>query len=278
MVHRQNRVGARIAVLSVVLFTLALGMSSLSAQGVVSSIAQGFQTNDANVKTGAVVSLKAGSPNTVELSTIKNLPEVIGVVGSSSLIELSDGVTSVKIVTSGTTPTLVSDINGTIRTGDRITTSPIAGVGMKATTSGLVIATAQSNFSNAASEMRTVKDKSGKDQAVRIGAVRAQIDKVYYEAPGDQNSFLPPAWQDFANNVAGHQVSPIRVMLASLLGVVLFGVIAVLLYSAVRSSIISIGRNPLSEPAVHKSLLQVGISILGVLVFAAIVIYLILTT
>lgn len=278
MLHHKGRSGARIIVLGVALFMLALGMSSLSAQEIVSSIAQGFQTDDSNVKTGALVGLKPGSPNTVELSSTQNVAQIIGVVGSSSLIELSNGTTSVKIVTSGTASTLVSDMNGEVKVGDRITASPISGVGMKATTSGLVIATAQSNFSDAESEARTVKDKSGQEQTVHVGAVQAQIDKVFYQAPEDQNSFLPPALQDFANSVAGHQVSPIRVMLAALLGIVLCGAIAVLLYSAVRSSIISIGRNPLSEPAVHKSLLQVGISILGVLVFAAIVIYLILTT
>jgi len=143
---------------------------------------------------------------------------------------------------------------------------------------GLVIGTAQSNFDSADLKKQTVKDKSGKQQTVRIGAVEDQVDKVYYQAPDDKSSFLPVAWQDFANNVAGHQVSPIRVMLAAILGIVLFGVIAVLMYSAVRAAIISIGRNPLSEPAVHKSLFQVGVSVLGVLVFAAIVIYLILTT
>ncbi len=256
---------------------LSLGMSSLSAQGV-SSIAQGFRTSDSNVGTGTLVSLMAGTPNTVELSTPANLPQIIGVVGESSLIELSNGNNSVKVVTSGTTSTLVSDLNGTIKVGDRITTSPITGIGMKATNSGFVIAIAQSDFSKAARKSQTITDRSGKEKTVQIGAVQAQIDKVYYQAPDEQSSFLPAAWQDFANGVAGHQVSPVRVMLAALLGIVIFGVVAVLMYSAVRSSIISIGRNPLSEPAVHKSLLQVGVSILGVLVFASIVIYLILTT
>ncbi len=264
--------------LAVGAFTLALGMTSLlSAQGV-SSIAQGFQAANANISPGALVSLTSGSPNTVELSTTQNVADIIGIAGESSLIELSNGSSTVKVVTSGTTSTLVSDINGAVKTGDRITASPIAGVGMKATTSGLVIGTAQSTFDASRSKTGQIKDKAGKEKTVHIGTVQAQIDKVYYSAPEDENTFLPPAWQDFANNVAGHQVSPIRVMLAAMMGFVLFAVVAILMYSAVRSSIISIGRNPLSEPAVHKSLFQVGVSILGILVFAAIVIYLILTT
>jgi hypothetical protein len=52
----------------------------------------------------------------------------------------------------------------------------------------------------------------------------------------------------------------------------------VLLYSAVKSSIISIGRNPLSEKAVQKSIFQIGFTVLGILLLTLITIYLILTT
>jgi hypothetical protein len=258
---------------------LTLGVSSLSAEGA-SSIAQGFQTSDPNVVSGALVSLKDGTPNTVELGTPQNTDQLIGVAGNKSLIELSNGTGNgtVQIVTNGSTGTLVSDINGSIKTGDKITTSPIAGVGMKATTSTLVIGTAQADLSSVKTEARTVKDKKGKEQTVHIGTVPLQVDKVFYQATTDQNSFLPPVLQDFANSVAGHQVSAVRVLISGLLVVFLFTAVTILLYSAVRSSIISIGRNPLSEQAVHKSLLEVGLTIVGVLVFTIIVIYLILTT
>jgi len=64
---------------------------------------------------------------------------------------------------------------------------------------------------------------------------------------------------------------------AALLVLFLFAAVIILLYSAVRSSIISIGRNPLSENAVRKGLLEVGLTVVGVLAFTVIVIYLILT-
>ena len=69
-----------------------------------------------------------------------------------------------------------------------------------------------------------------------------------------------------------------RVVVAGLLILFIFVTVVVLLYSSVRSSIISIGRNPLSESAVRKSLLQVGLTIFGVMAFTVIVVYLILTT
>lgn len=263
--------------LGVAMLILIIGVSSLSAQGV-SSIAQGFQTKDSGVVSGAIVSLKDNTPNTVELATPSNVQNLIGIAGSKSLIELSNGTGSVQVVTNGTTSALVTDINGDVKTGDRITASPIAGVGMKATTSGVVVGTAQANLSGVTTHTQQVTDKKGKAVNVKIGSVPVQVDKVFYQAPTDTDSFLPPVLSDFASSVAGHEVSPVRILAASLLIALLFVIVTILLYSAVRSSIISIGRNPLSEQAVHKSLLEVGLTIVGVLVFTVIVVYLILTT
>jgi hypothetical protein len=176
-----------------------LGVSSLSAQSA-SSIAQGFQTDDPNVVAGAIVGLKEGPGNAVELSSTTNADQVIGVVGDTSLIELSGSPSSVQIVTNGNAVAFVSDINGPVKIGDRITTSPVKGVGMKATESVLVIATAQADLSSVESETRTITDKSGKKQTVHIGAIPVQVDKVFYEVSQASNSFLPPVLQDFANN------------------------------------------------------------------------------
>lgn len=249
----------------------------LGAQGA-SSIAQGFQTTDENIVEGALVSLKQNTPNAVELSSTARVDQLVGVVGDRPLIELSDGTNSVQVVTSGVTVALVSDINGTVRPGDRITASPIEGVGMKATESGITVGTAQANLSSADTTDRSIKDKEGKQQTVKIGLIPIQVDTVYYSATSDEgSSFVPSAIQDLANNIAGRQVSAIRVLVASVLLLLLLVSVVVLLYSSVKSSIISIGRNPLSENAVHKSLFQVGLTIVGLLAFTVILIYLILT-
>jgi len=247
------------------------------AQGT-SSISQGFQSTDTKIVVGALVSLKQGTPNTLELGTEDNAERLLGVVGNKSVIELTTGKSSVQVVTNGSVTVLVSDINGSIKDGDKIAASPIAGVGMKATASTLVIGTAQADLSTADTDSRSVTDRHGKEKTVRIGAIPVQVDKVFYQATPSQNSFLPPVLQQFASTVAGHEVSSMRVVISALLVLLLFTVVTVLLYSSIRSSIISIGRNPLSKESIYKSLLEVGLSVLGMLVFAAIVIYLILTT
>lgn len=274
--HQINSSKVRLG-LALVVCMLILGMSSLSVQGA-SSIAQGFETDDPGVVSGALVSLKSGTGNTIELSTSENIDRILGVVGQDSLIELSNGVGTVQVVTTGEAVALVSDINGDVKTGDKITASPIAGVGMRALTSTMVIGSAQANLSEADTETRSVTDRDGAKRSVRIGAIPLHVDKVFYEAQQDENSFVSPALQDFANSVAGRSVSPIRVMVAGFLILFVSVTVVVLLYSSVRSSIISIGRNPLSESAVRKSLLQVGLTVFGVMAFAVIVVYLILTT
>lgn len=249
---------------------------SVHAQGN-SSIAQGFQTKDTNVVAAALVSVARDDPKSIELSSTDNLARLVGVVSNKSLIDLSDGSDNVRVVRSGLTLALVSDLNGKVLNGDKITASPIEGVGMKATQSGIVAGAAQGELAGVQTEARTITSKTGERQTVHIGLLPVQVSVAFYSAPEKKVSFIPGPLQDLANNVTGKNVSPIRVLVAALIVLLLFVSITVLLYSAVRSSIISIGRNPLSQAAVRKSLLQVGVTVLAVLLFAALFIYLVLT-
>jgi hypothetical protein len=242
------------------------------------AISQGFKTTETDLAAGALVSLTSGSQNTIQLSNTDRVNQLIGVIGDRPLIELSNNDKEAQVVISGTTLTLVSDINGDIKTGDKITASPINGIGMKANASSLVVGTAQSDLGAVTTTQKTVNDRRGQPQTVKIGAVPVQINVTYYVAPQDKNAFLPPFLQSLANSVAGKEVSAVRVLIASIVLVFGFISIAVLLYSSIRSSIISIGRNPLSEGAVRKSLFEVGATSLGILLVMLIAIYLVLST
>lgn len=242
------------------------------------AISQGFTTSETDIATGAVVSFTPNSQDSVQLSNTDRVTQIVGVVGNKPLIELSENGKEVQVVIGGTTQTLVSDINGDIKAGDKITASPINGVGMKAVDSSLVVGTAQSGLSKAKTTTKTVKDKQGNSVEVKVGLVPVQINVTYYVAPNEQKTFLPAFLQALANSVAGKDVSPVRVIVSSVVLVFGFVAIAVLLYSSTRSSIISIGRNPLSEGAVRKSLFEVGATALGILLVMLIAIYLVLTT
>lgn len=250
---------------------------AVAAQGN-SSIAQQFQTTDSQITAASLVVTQKDNPSSIKLSSQSQADSLLGVVSKEPLIELSDNTNGVQVVTSGLTMVLVSDINGAVASGDKITASPIKGVGMKATESIMTVGIAQSSLDTSKAETRKIIDTSGKQVEVRIGLVPVLIGVAFYNVKTSQTtSFVPAFLQSLANTVVGRTVSPVRVLTAALILLLLFVSITVLLYSSVRSSIISIGRNPLSEDAVRKSLLQVGLTVGIILVSAVALIYVVLT-
>lgn len=261
----------------IILFVV-LGLFSSVAVGAqdAAALSQGFQTHETNLTTGALVSLDPSSQAYVQLANTTRSSQLIGVIGQKPLIEIKSNNQEIQVVVSGTAPALVSNINGDIKAGDRIAASPIDGVGMKATAASQIIGAAQTDFSNINSVETTINDVTGKPQVIRTGLMPVQINVSYY-SPDANKTLLPPFLQQLASNVVGgRQVSAGRIIAAILTLILGFVSIAVLLYSSVRSSIISIGRNPLSETAVRKSLVEVGLTALGVLLVMVIAIYLIL--
>lgn len=265
------------ACLIVLGFLTIFAGSLVNAQNA-AAISQGFLTSETNLTVGALMSLKPGSNNTVELSNSDRADRLVGTIGENTLLELGDQSENVQVVTSGIAQVLVSDANGTINAGDKITASPIDGIGMKATQSVQVVGTAQATITSVETQTKVVSAADGTQKSVKIGKIPVQINVTFYLAPDDKSSYLPAFLQDFANAVTGKEVSPVRVVIAALILILAFLSIAVLLYSTVKSSIISIGRNPLSEKAVRKSIFQIGGTVIGILLLTLITIYLILTT
>jgi hypothetical protein len=220
-----------------------------------STIAQSFKpdSSQGDIVPGALVSTK-GDKNTVELATLSSSNRLVGIVDNSPLVSISGGGQEVEVVLSGTTNVLVSDMNGAIRSGDKITVSPVAGVGMRATTDSQVVGTAQNAFKE--TDRKTITDRGGKSHQIHLGYVRAQIGLAGYQAPG--SDFLPPFIQNAANGIAGRPVSIIRVLICSTLLILGFTTVVILVYTSVRASMTSLGRNPLAARAIRKSLYQVG--------------------
>jgi hypothetical protein len=249
----------------------------VAAQGN-SAIAQQFQANDPDITAASLVSIVQNTSNTVELSKAGQGDRLAGVVSNESLIQFSDsGSSGVQVVTSGLTMALVSNLNGDVMAGDKITVSPIEGVGMRAAEPATIVGTAQTDLISAQSETKTIKNSAGEDVQVRIGLIQVQVGVAFYTPDTAKDSSIVPSFlQELANKVRGRDVSPVRVLIAMLILLLLFLSVTVLLYSSIRSSIISIGRNPLSQSAVRKSLLQVGLTVIAILVFAVATIYLVL--
>lgn len=266
------RHGIAIGVLGVVVF----GAVFSSFAGAAPAISQGYNTSE-ELPRGTLVSAKDGSTE-VQKATTDTSEQLVGVVGGETLVELSNGNDQVQVISSGTAEVLVANINGDVEVGDRITVSPLGGVGMKAESSGYIVGTAQDAFKDA-TEVKEVEitAKSGAKEKVKVGLVTVQVGVGYYEHTDENKSILPAFILEIAKVVSGRSdVSPIRVFVALIVLIVGVLVIAVLVYTSVGSSIISIGRNPLAAGAVHKSLLEVILLAVGVLLFVLVGIYLVL--
>ncbi len=265
-----------VSVLSGIVIVAILAAPSSPVEGA-ASIAQGFQTNEANISTGALMSLKQGTPNHVELANTERVERLAGIVATKSLLELSDGSSTVQVVTSGLTVGLVSDINGEVRVGDHITASPMGGIGMKATENVIAVGSAQGDLKRSETTQQVVTNLAGEEQTIHIGAIPIQVNVAAFVVDGGTQSYGVPLFvQGAANIIAGHAVSPVRTIVAIVLLLLVFVTVGVMLRSAIRSSIISIGRNPLSETVVRKSLLEVGLAVTGIAFFGLVTIYLIL--
>ena len=242
-------------------------------------MSQAFATTDSSLASGTLVDLKSGTANAVEKATSNHAPQLLGVTASKPLIALGSGNRQAQVVVSGLTSALVSNLNGNIKVGDKITASPIEGVGMKAGTSTEIVGTAESNLAQSSTTTREVKDKSGKTVAVKVGLIDVQVDVSYYAAPQNRlDSIIPVFLLNLGSAIAGRSVSPMRILIGFCSLLVGFAIAGIMLQAGVRSGIISLGRNPLASGILRRSLIDVLATALGLLAITVLVFYLILTS
>ena len=270
-----NEVGlASLLLLSVFVASIAC-IRPASAE---SYISQGYYV-DNNLSLGSIVSLKVNTTDSVEAGSTNNVEGLLGVVinANSSPIAISNGTgNQVQVATNGTLPVLVSDMNGGVVLGDHITASPIAGVGMKATGNVKVIGIAQSDLGANGSKNQSYKDKDGTEKSVRIGEVPVLINVAYYFKEPDK-TLIPSVLQNLANTIAGKNVNSLPILISGGIFIVTLIVVVSIVYAMIHSSIISVGRNPMSQSAIYRDLIQLSALVIGILAVAVIAIFLVLT-
>lgn len=249
------------------------GLSLAPAVLAVGAIAQSYQPDTTDIGVGTLVSLvSSGSNKVTPANSTSNSSLLVGVAASKPLVELATGSpSSVQVVVEGSTQALVSDINGAVHSGDKITASPVSGVGMKAIDAAEVVGTAQADLDSVTTVNRTVVNKDGEETTIKVGLLPVAVNVTYYSTANTSfaASLVPPILQAAANAVAGKQVSPMKVLLGTLVIVLGFITVVVMVYVAIRNGVVSIGRNPLAEQSLRKGLLQVLAAAIGVLVVTA---------
>lgn len=259
---------------------ILLGASLVQgAAAALAPISQEF-LSDKPIALGSIVSLNKDSSENVSASNSSNVNAIIGVVinGDSSPITLSSNQSNqVQVATSGVVPVLVSDINGSISLGDEITASPIDGVGMKATDNAKVVGIAQGDLASSSNHtQQTYTDKQGQKHTILIGQVGVLVDVSYFFKQPDK-SVIPPAIQNIANALAGKTVNPLPIIVSLAIFLITMIVVVTLIYTMIHGSIISVGRNPMSQAAIYRNLIQLSALVVVILAVAVIAISVILT-
>ncbi len=243
----------------------------------VTLITQGY-TAESSLPAGSMVSLRKDSTTTVDATTISNADNILGVVigtGNAQVSISSGKENQVQVATSGVENVLVSDINGDIAAGDQIAASPISGIGMKATSTTKVVGVAQEKFPNTTASDQTYKDKDGQSHTVKLGQVPLMVNVAYYYKQPDK-TLIPPAIQNLANALAGRTVNSLPIIISVSIFIVTLIVVVSIIYSMIHSSIISVGRNPMSQAAVYRNVIQLSILIVIILAVSVSSIYLVL--
>ena len=258
------------------LFSLLLSFVTMSYVSAAALISQSYSTTD-DLALASIVSLKNNSSDEVVAASHINSDNLLGVVvsaNSSSLSLTNNLANQVQVATSGTLGVLVSDINGVINRGDYITASPIKGVGMKATDNARIVGISQGSIEGGSKQ--TIKNDSGKDQTVMVGQVPVLVNvSSYFKQP--DKTLIPSAVQNIANAFAGRSVSALPIIISAGIFVITLLVVVIIIYAMIRNAIISVGRNPLSQSAVYRNVIQMSGLVLAILAAAFTAMYLVLT-
>jgi hypothetical protein len=234
---------------------------------------------------GIIVEISPNNSNYVEPVSQASLTKAYGVVVDSSeaSVALNNSGSSNKsptfVASSGHYNILVTDQDGPISPGDYLSVSSIDGIGMKANSSEpIVVAQALGSFTGSGATIGTdtLKKVSGGTQTVHIGLIEANINIEHNPLAEGNETDVPSFLRETAQSLSGKTVPAWRIYLGILVFLVVAAMSALILYSGVRSSLISIGRNPLSKKMIVKGLLQVIVTSLIILIIGIFGVYLLL--
>lgn len=261
---------------------MALGLLiTIKLTGVLSaqSVTRAYGS-DQVLQRGMIVGVNKKDSSKVEAIDVNRLSTILGVVvnPNDSPITISNDTNHIFVTTSGLYDVLVSDQNGQISNSDYITLSSVAGVGMKASgEQSSVLGRAAGSFDGSSNVLSTasLKDAKGIEKKVHIGRVRVDISIA--KNPLAKNTDGTPAILSQAGKaIAGRSVSAVRLYMGAIVFIVGTIIAGSIMYAGVKSSIISIGRNPLTRRSILKSMLGVAVTSLLVLLVSVIGVYLLL--
>lgn len=254
------------------LITLTLILLVVLFTSNVSALSRGYTTQDQSLQPGMVVSLV--DENNVERADRTTADKAIGIAqaeGDSNIV-FSSGEASLLVEISGEAQVYVTDFNGPIASGDNLSLSPIKGVLMKSEQGDDVFGVAISDMKDEGEEY-VIETNQG-NKSVRISMVNISLDRKGFAGVNviQEDSTL----KSIGRTITGRDVSEIRVLVALLIFLIVMIAEGGIIYGAISSSIVSLGRNPLAGNIIRHELIRVLFIAIGVLLIGLGAIYAIL--
>ena len=237
------------------MLTLVLLPSSASAYELV----EGYYnpSSSSQIIAGMYVS-KVNDTGLVAPTKPTNADKALGVASQeeSGVLTLSKKDSNVFVATSGTLPVFITDLSGSVNDGDYLSASEIPGVLKKATDADdyvLGVARGKLDTSDTAKARVLEFTKSnGAKTNISLGLVTIDIRRFANPGKAAKNPF-----QRIGEGLVRKPVAMIQIALAGAFFLIAIISIFVIAGTATRSSITSIGRNPLARKSILKGLYQI---------------------
>lgn len=244
---------------------------AIYARGVMAaSIAEGFSSSQ-ELPLGTVVSVSQFDPGKVEPTNVNNASFIAGIASSpdGGLVTLGEQAGQAFVTINGDSPVLVSDLNGEVREGDLLGPSIISGVAQRTTVveGGPVLGVALGDFNKDSTKTERV---NGREVAIGLVPMRLLLTEVAGRQEGEI-----PFLQKIGVAVTGSNVSTIRLIIASIIFVTVLFISGVIMFTSIRGTFDSVGRNPLASETIFKHLIHVTVVSSTVLIIGLAAAYLV---
>ncbi len=240
------------------------------------AIARGYSSTDKELRLGMVVSLSIASPDdskNVERAHSDNSERVVGVVTTigTNTITVSSANAQVIVENEGQVEAYVSDINGTVAQGDLLILSPLRGILMKSDDAANTVIGIAADIPKE-QEVYTY-EKNNQPLDTKISKVKVNLNNQ-----GSKSDLMEKesTLATLGRTLVGKEVEEVRVLVALVIFVVVLITEGAILYGAISSAIVAIGRNPLTRKAIRNELLRVVVIAILVLVVGLGAVYVII--
>ena len=240
------------------------------------SVLQGY-ASDEKLQRGMLVAQKPDDETKVIALTAENADKFKGVVAeqNDSPVTISSEERNIFVATVGPYQMLVTDENGPIKKGEYIGISSAAGLGTRAADyHTYVYGVAAQDFAGGGDAVSSTQ-VDGRE--VKVGRILVDISfgKNPFSRDPNQNK-VPEILKRISESIADKPVSNVRVFIGLAIFIATAIITGTMLFSGIRSAVISIGRNPLSKVSIYRGIIQVVLFALIIFIAGIFGVYLVL--